>query len=328
MQQLKAAQAGAALMEAAGARVAEVIMRGWGKRKVAVLCGPGNNGGDGFVVARLLAAQGWEVKVGLLGAVSALKGDAKLMASLYDGSVEPLDASIIDGAELIVDAIFGTGLSRKIEGELLDLFTVVNAHPAPVVAIDLPSGVHTDTGTVLGGAIQATRTVTFLSKKPGHILFPGRYLCGALDIGAIGIEPDDLKALRVDIFENDPRLWGGAFPRPNFQTHKYHRGSVFVVAGGRLKGGAARLSARGALRIGAGLVTVLAPAEACHEHAAQLNAIMLQQADGPTDVVSAFRDGSYQQTTLFGPGAGVSEATRQMAIALAKTRSRFCGARR
>ncbi len=310
---------GAALMEAAGGRVAEITMRAWEPRPVAVLCGPGNNGGDGFVAGRLLAEKGWTVRLALMGAAEDLKGDAKLMAGLYEGQIEPFNPSVLDGAGLIVDAVFGTGLTRAVEGDALAMISAANAHPAPALSIDIASGVNADSGEVMGAAIQATRTVTFFLKKPGHILFPGRGFSGAVDVVPIGIEAAALGQIRIDTFENQPGLWGSQFRRPTFQTHKYHRGHVFVAAGEALKGGAARLAARGALRMGAGLVTVLAPSGAAQEHAAQLNAIMLRAADSVADITGALRGGDkYPEVVIIGPGAGVGDETREKVSALSK----------
>lgn len=312
--------AGAALMEAAGKGVADVALKGWSQRPTTVLCGPGNNGGDGFVVARLLAAAGWPVRVGLLGDESALKGDAKLMADLYEGEVEPLTPSVLDGAGLIIDALFGTGLARPIEGAAAAVIAAVNAHPAPALAVDIPSGVDADTGAVMGVAVLAVRTVTFCRKKPGHLLFPGRALSGAVDVADIGIDAKDLGAVRPDTFENQPMLWGAALPRPSLAGHKYHRGSVYVASGPATRTGAARLSARGALRIGAGLVTVLSPRDALAENAAQLTAVMLAGAEDSGAITQYLQaKDKYRRVCVIGPAAGVGEATREKALAVLKS---------
>lgn len=312
--------AGAALMEAAGKGVADIAVKGWSKRPVAILCGPGNNGGDGFVVARLLAAAGWPVRLGLLGDKSALKGDAKLMAELYEGKTEPLTPLILEGTGLIIDALFGTGLARPIEGAAAAMIEAVNAHPAPALAVDIPSGVDADTGAVMGVAVLAVRTATFCRKKPGHLLFPGRALSGAVDIVDIGVDANDMGAVRPNIFENQPMLWGAALTRPSLGGHKYHRGSVYVVSGPATRTGAARLAARGALRIGAGLVTVLSPREALAENAAQLTAIMLAGAEDG-GAITQYLQGKdrYRRVCVIGPAAGVGEATREKVLAVLKS---------
>lgn len=313
--------AGAALMEAAGRGAADVALTAWPpgvlNGHAAVLCGPGNNGGDGFVIARLLAAAGAPVRLGLLGEKSALKGDARLMADLYEGEVLPLTPSLLDGAGLIVDALFGTGLARPLEGAAAAVVAAANAHPAPTLAVDIPSGVDADTGAVLGTAIAAVRTVTFHRKKPGHVLFPGRALCGVVDIAPIGIEPEDMRASPPDTFENHPRLWAAALSRPSPVGHKYHRGAVFSVSGPHSRTGAARLAARGALRIGAGLVTVLSPRDALAENAAQLTAIMLAGADDGRAIAQCLQGkDQYRKVCVIGPAAGVGEATREKTMAV------------
>lgn len=313
--------AGAALMEAAGKGLADVAAKGWSpqtlKGPVAVLCGPGNNGGDGFVAARLLAAAGWPVRVGLIGERSALGGDARLMADLYEGEIAPLSPAILDGAGLIIDALFGTGLARPLEGAAAAVVEAANAHPAPALAVDIPSGVDADTGAVLGAAITAVRTVTFHRKKPGHVLFPGRALCGVVDVVDIGIDAKDMGAVRPDAFENHPRLWAAAFRRPSPTGHKYHRGAAYVASGPAARTGAARLAARGALRIGAGLVTVLSPRDALAENAAQLTAIMLAGAEDGRAISQCLQGkDQYRKACVIGPAAGVGAATRDKTLAV------------
>ncbi len=316
---IEAGATGEALMEKAGGGVAAAILRGWEKRSAAIACGPGNNGGDGFVVARRLKEAGWSVRVGLLGDREKLQGDAAAMASRLDDAVERLTPDFFDGAGLIVDALFGTGLSRAIEGEAASITERMNKAPAPVVSVDIPSGVDADTGAVMGGvagaAVQAAKTVTFLAKKPGHVLFPGRALCGDIEVVDIGIDASVLQGLGATTAENAPQLWGAAFRRPTFQSHKYSRGAVAVFAGPRLATGAARLAATAALRAGAGLVTLYAPASAADECAAHATALMVRVAETPAHVGQALGDPRIR-AALFGPGAGVGEATRAKALAI------------
>lgn len=307
--------AGASLMEKAGASAAAIAMRAWDKRPVAVLCGPGNNGGDGFVIARHFKEAGWTVRLALLGPRDALKGDAALMAGLYDGEIETFGPAVLEGAGLIIDAIFGVGLARPVESETRAMIEAANAHPAPVFAVDIPSGVDADSGRILGAAMQAARTVTFFTRKPGHMLFPGRALAGAVDVIDIGIPPDVLTEIAPKTVENQPGVWGPQFRRPNFATHKYARGHAAVVSGGRLKTGAARLAARSALRAGAGLVTMLTPADAAAENAAHLTSVMLREIAGAADVTAALADKRFT-AALIGPGAGVSAATAEVVKAI------------
>jgi len=317
---IKAGISGAALMESAGGKLAEIAMRAWTPRPVAVLCGPGNNGGDGFVAARKIAEAGWPVRLGLLGERSVLKGDAKLMAELYEGEIEGAAAPVLEGAGLIIDALFGTGLARPIDGAARAIIEAVNAHPAPVLAADIASGVHADSGAVMGAAVQAARTVTFFQKKPGHALFPGRALSGAVDVADIGITAEHAADIRPATFENQPAIWGAGFRRPNWQAHKYMRGHVMAVSGGKLNTGAIRLAAMGALRIGAGLVTVLSPAEATAIHGAQLTAIMLREVSGAAEIAENLQGADkYPMAAIIGPAAGVGEATRDKVLAILKT---------
>lgn len=314
---MAAGTASAALMEAAGSKTAEIILRGWSRRPVAVLCGPGNNGGDGFVVARVLKEAGWPVNLALIGDKAALKGDAKLMAGLYGGEIADFSPSVLDGAGLIVDAIFGTGLARDVEGAPKAAIEAMNAHPAPVFAVDLPSGVNADTGAVMGVAVQAARTATFHARKPGHLLLPGRVLSGALDIVDIGISDEATAGVGAKTCENHPALWGGVFPRPGWGGHKYHRGAVMALSGGSLNTGAIRLAAEGALRAGAGLVTVLSSSDAAPVHAAHLTAIMLRIADNSEQVSAHLADATrIRMCVVAGPAMSVGAQTREKVLAV------------
>lgn len=312
--------ASAALMEKAGEGVAHHAMRFWSKRPTVVICGPGNNGGDGFVAARVMKSAGWPIRVALLGKRESLTGDAKLMADLFDGDVVPFEKEVLNNCGLIIDAIFGTGLSRPTEGEIKSAIAAINDNPAPVLAIDLPSGLDADTGAVLGegpgAVVHARRSVTFHAKKPGHLLFPGRALSGAVDVVDIGISDQITAATGAQTYTNHPSLWGGLLPQPHWGGHKYSRGSVMVVSGGPLNTGAARLAARGALRIGAGAVTMLAPAEAAPVHAAHLTAIMLRIANDGEDVAKVMAASEHMPMALvIGPAAGVGEETRAKVMA-------------
>ena len=302
-------------MEAAGSAAAAFIIRTMSQRPAAVLCGPGNNGGDGFVVARKLKDAGWPVRVGLVGERAALKGDAALMASLYNGPLEALSPAILGGAELFVDALFGTGLARPIDGAAKDVITALNAHPAPAIAIDIPSGVDADAGAVLGAAVKAAATITFIARKPGHLLYPGRALSGAVEVADIGIDPAIVAGLRSTLVENHPALFAPFWRPLSWDTHKYARGHAAVVSGPRLKTGAARLAATAALRAGAGLVTVLSPKDAADENAAHLTSVMIREADDAATVAAILSDARFT-TALIGPGAGVGEETRAKVIAI------------
>lgn len=289
------------LMENAGRSVAEEIVRRFGARPVLALCGPGNNGGDGFVIARHLKRWGWPVRLALLGARQALRGDAAVMAELWDGTVE--QGVRIDGARLIVDALFGAGLSRDLPGELAE---AINGAGVPVVAVDVPSGLDGRTGKPRGAAVKADVTVTFFRKKPGHVLLPGRLLCGDTVVADIEIPESVLKDIHPTACINN-EIHG---PGPSPDGHKYGRGHAVVVSGGPLHTGAARLAAQAALRSGAGLVTISGEPEALAVHAAHVSAVMLSDAELAT-LLSDRR----KNAVLIGPAAGVGEATGDKADA-------------
>jgi NAD(P)H-hydrate epimerase len=304
------------LMENAGAAVARAIRERWSARAVTVLCGPGNNGGDGFVAARHLAEAGWPVRVALLGSPDRLKGEAREHWALWGRPVEALAPGALAGAELVVDAIFGAGLSRALDGAAARTLAAAAAMAVPIVAIDLPSGVLGDTGEALG-AVAAALTVTFFRKKPGHLLLPGRSLCGEVVVSDIGTPPGVLDSIVPDIFENDPALWLPEFPWPGDGGNKYTRGHALIF-GGYPMTGAARMAARAAARAGAGLTSIAAPEIALPIYAAALTSIMVKPLAQPQDFDALLSD---KRITgfLIGPGAGAGDETRGRALAMLAT---------
>jgi len=304
-----AGTSGLVLMENAGRAVAETAVAMLPRAgAVAVLCGPGNNGGDGFVAACLLAEAGYQVRVALIGSREALRGDAAEMARLWRGSIEPPAPEAVSGVDLIIDALFGAGLSRPLEGTAAALVEAVNAARIPVLAVDVPSGLDGTTGQVTGAAIQATRTVTFFRRKPGHVLMPGRRLCGEVTVADIGIDAGVLAGLAVMTTANAPAGWRARFPIPGAESHKYVRGHVVVVSGPPDQTGAARLAARGALRVGAGLITVVGSGAATAVNAVHLTAIMVQALAPPRGLAEFLAD-RRRNAVLIGPGAGIGAAT-------------------
>lgn len=315
------------LMENAGCAVAdEAVKMVDANARIVVLCGPGNNGGDGFVAARLLKERGYEVRVFCLVALDALDGDAAANAKRWigkGGRIEEMGRShgAIGAAALVIDALFGAGLARGIEGEAAAAIARANASRGALLAVDVPSGLSGDTGAPVGDVVVAAdRTVTFFRRKPGHVLFPGRDLCGEVVVADIGIPSDVLRVTEGGDLDGkqDAVAWraqanhiGGLvdhLKRGGAESHKYDHGHAVVVSGPGQKTGAARLAARAALRIGAGLVTVASPHDAVAINAAQLTAVMVEPfeaADGLASILSDRR----KNAVAIGPGCGVCEGT-------------------
>jgi hydroxyethylthiazole kinase-like uncharacterized protein yjeF len=305
---------GSALMANAGRAVADAVLTHHpAAHRILVVAGPGNNGGDGFVAARCLAEGGRAVRVLLAGDRARLKGDAADAASRWQGETDAAEPSRIAGADLIVDALFGAGLDRPVEGLARAMIEAVNAAGVPIVAVDLPSGINGSTGAVMGCAVRAARTVTFFRRKPGHLLLPGRQHCGPVEVADIGIPEAVLAAICPRTFVNEPALWGGAFPVPRIDGHKYTRGHAVVVSGGVSFTGAARLAARGALRAGAGLVTIASPREALAVNAAASLAVMVRPVDGARELADLLSD-RRRNAVVLGPGGGVGAPMRAMVL--------------
>jgi ADP-dependent NAD(P)H-hydrate dehydratase / NAD(P)H-hydrate epimerase len=304
---------GMRLMERAGAAIADAVRaRFRAGSRVVVVAGPGNNGGDGFVAARLLAEMGYPAEVRLMGEVTRLRGDAASAAKAWaEASVGPIDTAqpaALAGADIVVDALFGAGLDRPVEGLAQAMIEGMNTSGVPIVAVDLPSGINGTSGAVMGTAVKASQTVTFFRKKPGHVLLPGRLFCGPVSVADIGIAADILADIRPQAFENTPQLWRGHFPRPQLSGNKYDRGHAVVASGPSWSTGAARLAARGALRAGAGLVTIASPREALSVNAATNLAVMVRLVDGAGELARFLGDHRLNAFAI-GPGFGVSEDT-------------------
>src|SRR3954470_22398513 len=300
---------GFALMMSAGQAVAEAAMDLVEEGPIQVVAGRGNNGGDGFVAAAELAARGREVSVILLCERDSLTGDAALAARGWKYPVLPFNPQAIGRPALIVDALFGAGLNRPVKGDPYEMIEAINANGAPVLAVDLPSGINGTSGAVMGVAINATETVTSFRRKPAHLLLPGRKHCGHVHVADIGIDALVLDEIRPATSENVPQAWQASFPVPRIDGHKYARGHAVVVSGDIASTGAARLAARGALRAGAGLVTLASPRDALAINAAALTAVMVDAVDTAVEFAELLNDNRLNACVI-GPGAGVGHRTR------------------
>ncbi len=302
----------AILVEAAGRAVAAEIIRRYPPCPTVVLCGPGNNGADGFVVAAQLVKAGWRVRVGVAGEAA----DARARAASWREAAEPITPALVASAGLVVDAVFGAGLSRPPGPDIVETLQAAARAGAIIVAIDVPTGVSGDSGADLG-ATQAHLTVTFFRRKPGHLLLPGRTLCGALVVANIGIPPDLLADIAPSCWENTPALWSASLPHLNPGSHKFSRGHALVY-GGPIMTGAARMAARAAARAGAGLVTIATPQSAWPVYAAALTSIMVRPLADVADLVPLLAD-TRITAMLIGPGAGRTPETHAHALAMLAT---------
>src|SRR5262245_57185237 len=304
-------------MENAGRSVADAVTARHPRGLlVTVVAGPGNNGGDGFVAARILAERRYRVRVLLVGDPKRIKGDAALAVQRWQGPTAAAAPAALMPADVVIDALFGAGLDRPVEGMARAMIEAMNAAPC-VYAVDLPSGINGTTGAVMGLAVNAAQTVTFFRRKIGHVLLPGRLHCGNVRIADIGIAASVLDQIKPRVSINSPDLWAKSFPLPRVDGHKYTRGHAVVVSGGPSFTGAARLAARGALRAGAGLVTIATPREALAVNAAANLAVMVRPVDG-ADELARFLDDARRNVVLLGPGGGVGQPMRDLVMAALK----------
>jgi len=306
--------AGLALMERAGRAVADcVAARQPSGSRIVVVAGPGNNGGDGFVAARILSERGHRVRVLLLGGRERLRGDAALAAQRWEGPTEAAAPAALAPADAVIDALFGAGLDRPVEGAPRAMIEAMNAAPC-VYVVDLPSGINGTTGAVMGLAVNAAETVTFFRRKLGHLLLPGRLHCGKIHVADIGIPGRVLADIKPRAFANAPELWRTMFPVPQAGGHKYLRGHAVVMSGGASSTGAARLAARGALRAGAGLVTIASPRDALPVNAAASLAVMVRPVDVARELADFLAD-PRRNAVVLGPGGGVGREMAELVLA-------------
>lgn len=301
------------LVENAGFAAACQIAKKYGKPPVLVACGAGNNGADGFVAARVLSNRGYSVKVAFAGQKDKMSSACRFAAERFDGIVTPLSADCLRGFKgVVVDALFGIGLSRPIEGEPAAFIAALNASSLPVVSLDIPSGVFADTGAVSSAAVKADLTVTFCRPKPAHFLYPAKEYVGDLIVCPIGIT-DEIVANRHPRFIVNPPF---ELPAPTPYDHKYSRGAVLVV-GGQMTG-AARLAAQAARRFGAGLVKVVCAPE---------NALPYTLGDAGLVVSTEPLETAVKDKKIsaiaFGMGFGLTEQTKAALEAVAKSGKPF-----
>ena len=298
------------LMERAGQAVVASVLRYYPQaQRFVVLCGGGNNGGDGYVAARALLQSGAVVAVYHLGDVGALSGDARTAFERSGVTPLPLDGYAPLAGDVVIDAVFGAGLSRDVPQELIRVIEAVTRAKVPVLAVDLPSGLCGRRGVPLGASFRAERTVTFMARKPGHLLMPGRELCGTLEVFDIGIPSRILDAHAGSVAENSPLIWRDPLPHADMETHKFRRGHLTVFSGPAHATGASRMTALSALKAGAGIVTIAAPRQALDVLSVTLTAVMNAPVDDADDLRSWLDDGRHG-TFVLGPGFGDLEKAR------------------
>lgn len=304
---------GTVLMERAGEAVTKTAesMLGSDGRRVLILCGPGNNGGDGYVAARLLAGKGFDITVVALGDPTQLSGDAAWAFEGWEG--QTLSNADFENQDLIIDALFGAGLTRALDGKAAELVSRANEAACPVLAVDLPSGLDGRTGYAQGAVIKAAQTVTFHRLKPGHALYPGRELCGGVHVADIGIDPRAVEEVgyvarltSADLMEKWSHLPADA--------HKFAKGHALVIGGPPEKAGAGFLTANAALRAGAGLTTLAAPEQVLEGSIGLYPSLMRARCDTTSDLARLLQNQRLSSCVL-GPGLTPDEATRQLVYA-------------
>ena len=295
---------GFSLMIAAGQAVAsQIAEKVETPCPVLVLCGPGNNGGDGFIAAAQLKKRGWPVRVACLVKKSALTGNTAKAAALWTETVEDLNSNLsVRDVRLVVDALFGTGFQGTIDPEIITLFDKLRARKAEVIAVDMPSGINATTGDMAQGLLKADLTVTFCRRKVAHMLYPSRLACGKIIRADIPVRDETIAGLKSQTFENHPSLWLKNFPLPTVQDHKYDRGHV-AVYGGNVRTGAACLAAMASQKIGAGLVTIISKPDNRNLYAACRASIMVDVWNDMEEFKFIMRD-ARKNSVIIGPGAG------------------------
>lgn len=304
-----------ALMERAGAAVSAAVLKFWPViRRAVILCGPGNNGGDGHIAARYLAQSG--VPIVRFGFDPKAGTDATLALAAFPGDVSSLASYQPQAGDVVIDALFGAGLDRPLTGNVAALIELIASAKLPILAVDLPSGLNGRTGRPTGACFRADRTVTFAGPKPGHVLMPGRQLCGPVEVADIGV-PARLLTNENHIWINHRALYEEFLPAADAASHKYTRGHLGVFSGPLISGGAARMAADAGLRAGAGLVTLACPPSAVLTQASHLTAVMLRSVMDISGVETWLEDGRLKAFVL-GPGFGDCQRAIEYAQAIAR----------
>lgn len=298
---------GLGLMKRAGAAAYGTLRRRWpSARRLCVICGIGNNGGDGYIVARLAQEDGLEVEVLTLGDPEKLWGDALAAAQTFKsagGRDQPFTAEALADADLIVDAIVGTGLDRPLTGDWADAVLAINASDKPILAIDVPSGLHAGTGTILGCAVKATATVTFIAYKSGLFTGTAPAIVGELELAGLGVPDSAFEGVEVGARLVERQAVAAALRPRRRDAHKGNFGHVLVIGGDQGMGGAARMAAEAAARVGAGLVSLATRPEHCAGLLAARPELMCHGVTTAADLQPLFHRAS---TVVLGPGLGRS----------------------
>jgi NAD(P)H-hydrate epimerase len=311
---------GYALMSHAGQAAWELVYSYWhAAQSMTVFCGTGNNGGDGFVLARLALEAGWKVRVRLLGDAGSIKGDADRARADYvdnGGEIDAFDAAVEDDADVLVDAMLGTGLERPLEGDWRDAVDIINRSPAPVLAIDIPTGLHADTGRVMGVAVRAEHTITFIGRKQGLYTGEGPEYSGQISFHGLGVPEEIMQRVPAHSrLVSGPVLQGLSAPRPR-TAHKGDHGHVLIIGGEAGMVGAARLTGEAALRSGAGLVSLATRAA----HAGMIAASCPELMAHGVESVAALKPLLKSATVVaIGPGLGQSDWARALLAAVLET---------
>jgi NAD(P)H-hydrate epimerase len=294
---------GFGLMQNAGNSASSIILERYKPCKVMIMCGPGNNGGDGFVIAQRLLENGFTVDVASLIKIENYKGDALLAAKQYKGEIFNFSDLEIKNYDLVVDALFGTGFSKELDKELQNIFIKIKQASIPVVAIDIPSGVNGSTGEASNNCCNADLTITFCRKKIGHVLMPGMEKCGEIIICDIGIPDASVQKAGYSLIENNPLIWQEYFKPKQRSDNKYNYGHCVIFGGSKLTG-AARLAARSAMRIGSGLCSISCNKDASIIYRTAEPHVMINDWDHCSEFID-FIDDPKKNAVLIGPGAGV-----------------------